>query len=72
MIDLSTPEAMIAQHFMRKKGYKNVAPVEVEKVDGQTTWYFVYDLPEGILELEVAWTEKDGWVNTVTLFELHG
>lgn len=68
MVDLSTPQAQMAQHFMRRKGL-DVEPFEVEQLDDATCWYFYYDLPQGTLELEVFFDDKaDDWDVVVTSF----
>lgn len=70
MIDLTTPQAVIAQHFMREvKGIRNALPHDVEQLEEQPCWYFYYSLPQGELELEVCWNdEADDWETTVTAF----
>lgn len=42
---------------MRKKGYE-IRPIHSVKISEQPVWYYYYDLPEGLLELEV---ELNGW-----------
>lgn len=44
-----------AREFMRQKGYPDLAPDEVEKVEDMHVWYFYFSLPQGELELEVEW-----------------
>lgn len=67
-MNLNTPEAQIAEHFMRHKGYDK-KPHSVEKLEDQPCWYFYYDLPEGELELEVFYDQdEDDWEVTVTAF----
>ncbi|NUS01952.1 MAG: hypothetical protein HOV97_05245 [Nonomuraea sp.] len=69
MIDLTTPEAQIAQHYMRHTKGIDVIPHDVDKLDDQPCWYFYYALPQGELELEVFYdTPKDDWAVTVTAF----
>lgn len=63
------PESRVAQLFMEHKGLGNIAPYHVEQVEGETCWYFYYQLPEGKLELEVSW-ENGEWETTVTSFTL--
>lgn len=69
-VDLTTPEAQIAQHYMRKtKGIAGAEPYDVDKIVGHACWYFYYRLPQGILELEVLWDERtEDWAVTVTAF----
>lgn len=69
-VDLTTPQAQAARIFMEDKGLGDQEPVEVEKVDGDTCWYFIYELDEGDLELEVSWTFESGWECFVTAFHL--
>lgn len=64
-----TPQELVAQDFMKHKGYPNLEPSDVQKVDNQPCWYFLYELPEGTLELEVFW-DSQNWVTTVTTFTL--
>lgn len=66
--DLRTREAKAAQAFIRRKGYADVVPEDVIKIEGDLCWYFYYDLPDGYLELEVAW-ENEAWQYTVTAFQ---
>lgn len=68
MVDLDTPQAQIAQHFMKHKGL-NVRPFEIERLENQPCWYFYYQLPEGQLELEVFYNQtSDDWEVAVTCF----
>ena len=60
---------VVARDFMRQRGYYK-KPKLIERVEGDFCWYYYYDLPEGELELEVSWEEKDGWQATVTDFVL--
>jgi len=69
VIDPGTPQARVAQVFMDHKGLGRLEPVTVEKVEGEPCWYFYYQLPEGKLELEVAWANGE-WQTTVTDFSL--
>jgi len=70
MIDLSTPEAAVAQQYMTHKGL-SVKPYCVEQLEDQSCWYFLYRLPEGHLELEVYFNDKtQEWETTVTTFTL--
>lgn len=60
---------LIARHFMKHKGYSNVEPFEIEQLDDQPCWYFYYRLPQGVLELEVAFSAaQDDWEVRVTGF----
>lgn len=65
------PHEFVAQQFMSHKGYPHVRPSDVEKLEGQSCWYFLYDLPEGTLELEVSWEDGE-WTTLVTTFQLAG
>lgn len=63
------PQDMAARLFMEHKGYSDVRPIEVEKLDDIPCWYFYYDLPEGTLELEVYYdVRREDWISTVTSF----
>lgn len=68
MTDLS-PQEQVARQFMEHKGYLNVEPTEIDELDGTPCWYFLYELPEGSLELEVFWNGRE-WETTVTTFTL--
>lgn len=70
VVNMGTPQGMVAQQFMENKGLTDVEPVEVDKVQGQPCWYFLYEMPEGDLELEVFWDADSGWEATVTTFTL--
>jgi hypothetical protein len=68
-MDLTTPQAMIAQHYMRETKGIRATPFDVEQLEGQPCWYFYYALPQGVLELEVFFDEgRDDWNVTVTSF----
>ncbi len=54
------PQDEVARDFMERRGYKD-EPFSVERVEGEHCWYYIYDLPEGEVELEVSWTREDGW-----------
>lgn len=51
--DLRTRHAKIAQEFMSAKGYSTIRPLGIQVVEGDECWYYYYELPEGLLELEV-------------------
>jgi len=70
-VDLTTPQALVAGQFMEHKGYGDIEPYGVDKLDGQPCWYFYYRLPEGRLELEVAYDRIEReWSVLVTTFDL--
>jgi hypothetical protein len=65
------PQEQVAANFMARKGYRDIEPDDVEKLDDQPCWYFYYKLDEGTLELEVFWNEKRYvWETMVTTFTL--
>ena len=66
-----TPQDRVAQQFMAHKGLPDLQPVEIEQLENQTCWYYIYELPEGDLELEVLWNNTE-WLATVTAFTLAG
>ncbi len=68
MIVTLEPQDVVASRFMSHKGY-DIRPYDVEKLDGQPCWYYYYELPEGILELEVSWDGRD-WETLVTSFSV--
>jgi hypothetical protein len=51
--DLRTRHAKVAQEYMAGKGYPSIRPLGLHAVEGDECWYFYYQLPEGLLELEV-------------------
>jgi hypothetical protein len=64
------PQDLAAAYFMERKGYPEAKPRDVVKLDGHLCWYYVYDLEDGVLELEVEWVEEPepGWSTRVTTF----
>lgn len=63
------PQELMARDFMTRKGYPDLEPFDVSKLDGQACWYFYYRLPQGVLELEVFYDSSDKeWQTTVTAF----
>lgn len=65
-----SPQEQVAHQFMAHKGYPNLLPIDMEKIEGdEPCWYFLYDLPEGRLELEVYWN-GESWETTVTAFSV--
>lgn len=66
-IDLTTPQAQVAQFFMCDTKGLDIRPHAVEKVDDQPCWYFYYDVDGNELELEVFFDAKlDDWTTVVT------
>lgn len=60
---------MAAQQFMTHKGLSHLKPIDVEQLEDQPCWYFLYELPEGVLELEVLYDERTNeWETTVSTF----
>jgi hypothetical protein len=70
--DDSTPEYQVATRFMAHKGYRDIAPVDVDKIESIPCWYFFYALDDGAtLELEVFWDDRaERWETTVSSFRL--
>lgn len=67
--DLRTRHGKTAQEFMAVKGYPNIRPVGVQAVEEQECWYYYYELPEGLLELEVYWDpDSEQFKRRVTAF----
>ena len=64
------PEYEAARLYMEHKGYPDIEPVEVDPLEDQPCWYFIYELTEGTLELEVFWNGQE-WETTVTSFTIH-
>ena len=71
-VDLTTPQARMAQYFMREVKGLTIEPHDVEQLDDhQDCWYFYYDLPQGELELEVFYdARKRDWDIAVTAFPI--
>lgn len=65
------PQDEVARDFMQRKGYQSIEPFEVDKVEGIPCWYFMYELPEGTLELEVSFNGHD-WETYVSTFTIAG
>lgn len=65
------PQDRIAHFFMAGKGYPNIEPRDTIRVDDTYVWYFYYELPEGILEVEVSWEEDTEWEAHVASFVLN-
>lgn len=61
------PQDQAAAFFMERKGYPGIKPRDVTKLDGHPCWYYVYDLDDGVLELEVEWRRRQ-WSTRVTTF----
>lgn len=52
--DLRTRHAKAAQAYLKRKGYDDPRPHGVIPIEDDQCWYFYYELPDGNLELEVA------------------
>lgn len=68
--DLRTREAKAAQTYMCHKGYPDIRPTSVIRIEDDDCWYFYYLLPEGILELEVCSVDRQ-WTCKVTAFQMN-
>lgn len=64
--DLRTRETKSAQEYMAHKGYPELKPRAVIPVEGDECWYFYYQLPNHLLELEVTPDNLGGYRRTVT------
>lgn len=63
------PHFVVARYYMTHKGYPDLEPAAVTKLEGQDCWYFYYRLPDGQLELEVLYDhDQKDWVTAVTAF----
>lgn len=71
MPDGLRPHEQVAAQFMAHKGYGDIQPHSVEKLDNETCWYFYYQFPEGDLELEVYWDGHE-WDVLVSTFSPQG
>jgi hypothetical protein len=66
---MDQPQEVMAQDFMGRKGYPDLMPVKVTKLEGQDCWYFYYRLSQGTLELEVFYDpDTKDWQTAVTAF----
>lgn len=50
---------------MRYKGY-DAQPLGAESIHGETAWYFYFEVPEGMVELEVEYGPADDGFATPT------
>ena len=65
----TSPQDQVAALFMERKGYPEIKPQAVEFV-GDACWYYYYQLPEGTVELEVAYNRRRSeWETMVTAFD---
>lgn len=61
---MRTRPAKVAHRFLTVKGFGNVKPLGF--IPGDGCWYFYYDLPDGLLELEVCHDrDRDTWSKAV-------
>lgn len=67
MVKMS-PADEAAAKYMAHKGYPDLIPTNVERVEGLACWYYTYELPEGELELEVEFVDGD-WKFTTMFTE---
>lgn len=65
---MTSPASEAAAKYMAHKGYPDLIPTNVEKVEDLTCWYYTYELPEGWLELEVEFVDGD-WKFTTMFME---
>lgn len=65
--DMRTRHAKAASLYMRNNGHGDARPYGLEEIEDGDCWYYYYELPEGVLELEVESTER-GWSWQVTNF----
>lgn len=68
--DMLSPQDQAAFYFMERKGLLEAAkkgPRDVTKLDGLSCWYYVYDLDNAVLEIEVEWTGAE-WSTMVTTY----
>jgi hypothetical protein len=63
-VDMRTRHAKVAQRFVTVKGFGDVKALG--HIPGDDCWYYYYDLPDGILELEVCHDPRtDTWSKSV-------
>lgn len=69
--DPHASQTRAAMAFMAHKGYPGQAPLGVEVVEGaDPSWYFYFEVPEGLIELEVE-HDGDEWWCSVVGFQLY-
>ena len=54
-----SPADEAASKYMTHKGYPDIVPLRVDKIEGEHCWYYLYELPEGQMELEVEFLDGD-------------
>lgn len=59
------PQDQAAAYFMERKGYAGARPRDVIKLDDIPCWYYVYELEDATLEIEVEWRRRR-WSTRVT------
>lgn len=52
-----SPADEAAAKYMAHKGYPDQVPMRVETVEDLDVWYYLYELPEGELELEIEFLD---------------
>lgn len=62
------PEIRAAKAFMEDKGYPNVNPISIERIEGMNCWYVQFPVPEGVVEIEVEHEATSGWTWQVSTF----
>lgn len=66
---LPPPQERIARDFMTRKGFKWSTPIDVDKIEGRPIWYFRFNVPDGIVELEVVYNARmQDWECSVSTF----
>lgn len=68
MISEEAPEEQAARKYMAHKGYPDLDFKRIEEVDDELCWYFIYELPEGEMELEVEFVDGE-WRFTAFMLE---
>lgn len=63
--DLKSPESQAAVAFMEHKGYR-ATPLGL--VVEEEAWYFYFEVPEGLIELEVEFEDEQWWCQVVTFW----
>ena len=53
-------EHEVARRYMVRKGYPAACPERVLRIKTHV-WIFEYDIDGGMLTLEVAWSQGEGW-----------
>jgi len=65
--DAGSPQVQAAMAYMEHKGYPEKPPLGIDSVedDDGRVWYFYFEVPEGLIELEVDHDGSEWWCSVV-------